>query len=111
MNATKTPAETALSLTRDDNVTLAELARHFGESEAFVGGLIEAVTGDDAFRDAEPEPNEAERQDYQRGFRHGQALVEAEAEAEGWEECYAIAAAEAAQAREPLPALDSDLPW
>jgi hypothetical protein len=106
-----TATETDLGLVRDQSVTLAALARRFGESEAFAGGLVEAVTGDDGFRDATTEPTEAELADYRRGFALGLAMVDEEAYADGWRECYALAQVEAQRAAEPRPIPDTDIPW
>jgi hypothetical protein len=63
----------------DEAVHFADLARHFGRSEASVAGLIEAVPGDDTWAMAwHDEPAlTAELENYQNGFMHGQGVVDA----------------------------------
>lgn len=111
--ATVNATQAALATIRDESLTVLELARHFGESETWAAGLIDAVTGDQDWSTMFDgmDVSQAERDEYQAGFRHGLTLVEREHYAEGWEECYAIAAAEAAQAAEPLPLPDDDCPF
>lgn len=116
-NTTPAPNATdaALALVRDDNVTLAELARYFGQSETWAAGLVHVVIGDDDFAFAASmdgyDPSPAEMADDQAGLRFGFDLTEREALADGWSECYAIAAVEAAMAAEPLPPPPDDCPW
>lgn len=104
-----------LALIRDENTTLERLARHFGESEAFAAGLVESVTGNGDWAHAQQtdgiEATEAERDDYQRGFATGLAMVESEALADGWAECYALAAVEAVRAAEEPPIASDAIPW
>lgn len=112
MNTTPQDRTAALTLIRDESVTVTDLAHHFGESETWAAGLLDAVTGDQDWSlmfDGSDIPQN-ERDDYQAGFRHGHALMEAEAYADGWRECYANAAAEELQAAELLPICD-DCPF
>lgn len=110
-----TATQAALTLIRNENTTLEQLARYFGESEAFAAGVVESVTGDQDWAHAQRadgiEPSESERADYQRGFAAGLALVEVEAEADGWQEAYTLAAAEAQQAAALLPVVADGIPW
>lgn len=107
--------EAALTLIRDESVTVADLARYFGQSETWGAGLVHAVIGDDDFAFTASEdgydPSPAEMADYQDGFRHGLMLVDATADADGWAECYALAAVEAAQAAVLLPVCNGDCPF
>src|SRR5438128_11411863 len=88
-----TPA--TLTLIRDESVSVAALARRFGQSEMFAAGLIDAATGTGEFLDCIDwcEESASARQDYRDGFRHAQELVDAENYADGWDEAYALASA------------------
>jgi hypothetical protein len=52
-----------------------------------------------------------ERNEYQRGISHGAALLDAERYADGWQECYTLAAVETARAAESLPVCNDDCPF
>jgi hypothetical protein len=72
-------AREAFDLIVDNTVPIADLARHFGRSEAFVVGVVEAVLGDDTFSSAwqqEPPPA-GDLEDYEHGFRLGLSVVDA----------------------------------
>jgi hypothetical protein len=72
-------AREAFTLIVDNTVPIADLARHFGRSEAFVVGVVEAVLGDDTFTSAwnEEPPPAGELEDYEHGFRLGLGVVDA----------------------------------
>ncbi len=76
-------ASATLTLVRDANIPLDQLAAQLSESIPFAAGLAEAVCGDADWQHAQQsdgiEPTEAERTDYGRGFMTGLALVDEEA--------------------------------
>ena len=106
---------------RDEANTADELARLHGTTGYFMAGVIDAVTGDADFFDEVNwcEPSEAAREQYRAGYLHGRWMLDMEAlaaerenYAAGWEECYAIAAVEAAYAAaDPTPVPAWDMPF
>jgi hypothetical protein len=72
-------AAEAFDLIVDNTVPIADLARHFGRSEAFIVGVVEAITNDDTFSSSwqqEPPPA-GDVEDYEHGFRLGLSVVDA----------------------------------
>jgi hypothetical protein len=110
--ATLTATETALSIIRDESLSVDDVAQRFGCSDMFAAGMIDAVTGAGEFIGCIDwcEQDPGAREEYQDGFCHGQALVDAENEAAGWDEAYALAAVEAAQPTF-APCLANDMPF
>ncbi len=108
------PTVAALALIRNESTSLERVCLHFRCSDHYAAGLIDAVVGNHYFADGAIEMCEADahiRQEYQAGFATGEALLDAERYADGWAECSAIAATEAAQAAEQLPVCDDDCPF
>ena len=93
-----------LTLIRDESIPVETLARLFGESEAFVAGLLDIVTGNQDWRlmfDADSTPTQAECDDYTRGAMLAEQLLDAESGADVW----------AAVPVELVPVPACDVPW
>src|SRR5579871_4997045 len=105
-----TPTAVTLSVIRaaTDPMTLAERRAC---TPFFAAGLIDAVAGPAGADPFDPEECPAVRAQYRDGLSLAEQLLDAERYAEGWDEAYAAAAIEAAQAAKPLPIPDSDIPW
>lgn len=102
-----------LAAVRDESNTLEALAGRHGTSEPYMAGVIDAVTGTDEWYEAVDWCEESEwvRREYRAGYQTGRAMLDAESYADGWAECYAIAAVEAAQLADPLPVGADDCPF
>lgn len=97
----------ALDLIRSPEVDFPALMAAFGASEAFVAGLVDAVTGDtDWTLHVEGAIPQSERDDYEAGRAHGRDLMDEANDAEGWAECYGLE-----RAVEMAAVGDNDLPF
>lgn len=110
-------ATESLSILRDTDLTIGDIAARFGQSETWAAGALDAV--DDGMDWAELlsdggylAPSDAERADYADGFSFALYALEEVAVADGWNEAYGLAAVEAAYAVVACgPVDDSDIPW
>ncbi len=106
-----TPTAATLALIRAAAADPMTLAERLGCTPFFAAGLIDAVAGPAGADPFDPEECPAVRAQYRDGLSLAEQLLDAERYAEGWDEAYAAAAIEAAQAAKPLPIPDSDIPW
>jgi hypothetical protein len=75
-----------LTQLRDQSITLAAIANHYDQAEAWAAGLVDAVEGGHDWRLilSDAEVSSAEIAYYGAGYAYGQGLIVEEIERKAW---------------------------
>jgi hypothetical protein len=71
-----------LDLIRNPDASIETLLALFGEDEAYIAGVLDAVNGECDWPGHEEQCSDAERRQYWRGYEHGVGLCHEEMEAD-----------------------------